>query len=82
MILKLPCWKSTSKKFSSSFHGIQEIITFKHQSFFWVFFTMNFFTPKSMKIRRSSSFLGFFSPHIQIKLSTHGSNLNSIFVVE
>jgi hypothetical protein len=28
-----------------------------------------------------SSFFGFFAPHFQIKLSTHGSNLNSIFVI-
>jgi hypothetical protein len=26
-------------------------------------------------------FFGSFSPHFQIKLSTHGSNLNSIFVI-
>jgi hypothetical protein len=42
---------------------------------------MNFFTPKLMKIRWSSLFLGSFEPHFQIKLSTHGSNPNSIFVV-
>jgi hypothetical protein len=34
-----------------------------------------------MKIRWSSLFLGSFAPHFQIKLSTHGSNLNSIFVI-
>jgi hypothetical protein len=50
-------------------------------SFFWVFFSVNFFTPKLMKIRWSSPFLGSFAPHFQIKLSTHGSNLNSIFVI-
>jgi hypothetical protein len=49
--------------------------------FFWVFFSVNFFTPKLMKIRWSSSFLGSFEPHFQIKLSTHDSNLNSIFVI-
>jgi hypothetical protein len=27
------------------------------------------------------SFFGCFAPHFQIKLSTHGSNLNSIFVI-
>jgi hypothetical protein len=42
---------------------------------------MNFFTPKLMKIRWSSLFFGSFAPQIQIKLSTHGSNLNSIFVI-
>jgi hypothetical protein len=42
---------------------------------------MNFFTPKSMNIRWSSLFFGSFAPHFQIKLSTHGSNLNSIFVI-
>jgi hypothetical protein len=42
---------------------------------------VNFFIPKLMKIRKSSLFLGFFAPHFQIKLSTHGSNLNSIFVI-
>jgi hypothetical protein len=34
-----------------------------------------------MKIRWSSLFLGFFTSHFQIKLSTHGSNLNSILVI-
>jgi hypothetical protein len=34
-----------------------------------------------MKIRWSSLFFGPFAPHFQIKLSTHGSNLNSIFVI-
>jgi hypothetical protein len=42
---------------------------------------MNFFTSKLMKIRWSSLFFGSFAPHFQIKLSTHGSNLNSIFVI-
>jgi hypothetical protein len=42
---------------------------------------MNFFTPKLMKIRWSSLFLGSFVPHFQIKLSTHGSNFNSILVI-
>jgi hypothetical protein len=41
----------------------------------------NIFTPKLMKIRWSSLFIGSFAPHFQIKLSTHGSNLNSIFVI-
>jgi hypothetical protein len=36
---------------------------------------MNFFTPKLMKIRWSSLFLGLFHSSI------HGSNLNSIFVI-
>jgi hypothetical protein len=48
--------------------------------FFGVFFGVNFFTPKLMKIRWSSLFLGFFAPHFQIKLSIHGSNFNSRFV--
>jgi hypothetical protein len=47
--------------------------------FFWMSFSVNFFTPKLMKIRWSFLFFGS-SPHFQIKLSTHGSNLNSIFV--
>jgi hypothetical protein len=33
-----------------------------------------------MKIRWSSLFRGSFAPHFQIKLSIHGSNLNSRFV--
>jgi hypothetical protein len=41
---------------------------------------MNFFTSKLMKIRRSSFVFGSFAPYFQIKLSTHGSNMNSIFV--
>jgi hypothetical protein len=42
---------------------------------------MNFFTLKLMKIRWSSLFLGSFVHLSQIKLSIHGSNLNSIFVI-
>jgi hypothetical protein len=42
---------------------------------------VNFFTPKLMKIRWSSLFFGTFAPYFQIKLSTYGSNLNSIFVI-
>jgi hypothetical protein len=42
---------------------------------------MNFFTPKLMKNRWYSLFFGSFAHHFQIKLSTHGSNLNSIFVI-
>jgi hypothetical protein len=34
-----------------------------------------------MKIRWSSLFFASFAPHFQIKLSTHGSNLNSIFEI-
>jgi hypothetical protein len=45
-----------------------------------MFFSVNFFTPKSMKIRWSSLFFGSFAPHFQIKSSIHGSNLNSKFV--
>jgi hypothetical protein len=46
-----------------------------------MFFTMNFFMPKLMKIKWSSLFFGSFGHHFQIKLSTHGSNLNSTFVI-
>jgi hypothetical protein len=46
-----------------------------------MFFIVNFFIPKLMKIRCSSLFFGSFAPHFQIKLSTHGSTLNSIFVI-
>jgi hypothetical protein len=42
---------------------------------------VNFFTPKLMKIRWSSFFLGSFAHHFQIKLNTQGSNLNSMFVI-
>jgi hypothetical protein len=34
-----------------------------------------------MKIRWSFLFFGSFALHFQIKLNTHGSNLNSIFVI-
>jgi hypothetical protein len=34
-----------------------------------------------MKIRWSSLFFGSFAPHLQIKLSIHGSNLNSMLVI-
>jgi hypothetical protein len=39
---------------------------------------MNFFT---VKIRQSFLFWGSFVLHFQIKLSKHGSNLNSIFII-
>jgi hypothetical protein len=42
---------------------------------------VNFFIPKLMKIKWSSLFFGYFATHFQIKLSKHGSNLNSIFVI-
>jgi hypothetical protein len=42
---------------------------------------VNFFTPKLMKIKWFSLFFGSFASHFQIKLSTYGSNLNSIFVI-
>jgi hypothetical protein len=42
---------------------------------------MNFFTPKLMKIRWSVLFFVSFATHFQIKFSTYGSNLNSIFVI-
>jgi hypothetical protein len=45
-----------------------------------VFFSVNFFTPKLMKIRWSSLFFGSFAPHFQIKLSIQASNLNSRFI--
>jgi hypothetical protein len=48
--------------------------------FFWVFFSVNFFTPKLMKIRWFSLFFGSFAPHFQVKLSIHASNGNSRFV--
>jgi hypothetical protein len=44
-------------------------------------FSVNFFTPNLMKIRWSFLFFGSFAPHFQIKLITHGSNLNYIFVI-
>jgi hypothetical protein len=55
----------------------------KHQSFlfFWVLFAVNFLTPKLLKIRWSSLFWGSFAPHFQIKLSIHGSNLNSTLII-
>jgi hypothetical protein len=46
-----------------------------------MFFTVNFFTPKLMKIRCSSFFFESSETHFQIKLSIHSSNLNSIFVI-
>jgi hypothetical protein len=45
-----------------------------------MFFSVNFFTPKLMKIRWSFLFLGSFAPDFQIKLSIYGSNLYSRFV--
>jgi hypothetical protein len=45
-----------------------------------VFFSVNFFTPKLMKIRWSSLFSGSFAHHFQTELTTHGSNCNSRFV--
>jgi hypothetical protein len=45
-----------------------------------VFFSVNFFIPKLMKIKWSSLFFGPFANHFQIKLSIHASNFNSRFV--
>jgi hypothetical protein len=42
---------------------------------------VNYFIPKLMIIRWYSLFLGSFAPHFQIKLSIHGSYLNSILVI-
>jgi hypothetical protein len=49
--------------------------------FFWVFLTMNFFTSKFMINKWFFFFFGSFAPHFEIKLSIHGSNLNSMFVI-
>jgi hypothetical protein len=39
-ISKQPCWKSTSKNYSPSFHGIYKIVMFKDQRlFFWVHYS-------------------------------------------
>ena len=46
-----------------------------------MFFSMNFFTPKLMKIGWSSLLFGSIALHFQIKLSTHGTNLHSIFKI-
>jgi hypothetical protein len=48
--------------------------------FFLVFFSVNFFTPKLMKIRWSFLFYGSFAHYFQIELSIHGSNCNPRFV--
>jgi hypothetical protein len=50
-------------------------------SFFGVFFSVNFFTPKLLKIRCTFFSLGLLhlTSNFQIKLSIHGSNLNSMF---
>jgi hypothetical protein len=48
--------------------------------FFGVFFSVNFLTPKLIKIRWSSLFWGSFAPHFQTKLSIHVSNFISRFV--
>jgi hypothetical protein len=42
---------------------------------------VNFFTPKITKIRCSSLCFGPLVHHFQIKLNTHGSNLNSMLVI-
>jgi hypothetical protein len=81
-ILKLPCWKSSSKNlllipWDLGDYNIQTLKFF----FFLVFFTVNFIIPKLLKIKWCSFFFGSFAPHFQIKLSIHGSNLNSIFVI-
>jgi hypothetical protein len=45
-----------------------------------MFFSVNFFTTKLMKIRWSSLFSGSFAHHFQIKLSIHASYFNFRFV--
>jgi hypothetical protein len=67
---------SCSARYVTPYYNIQTSKFF----FFWVFFSVNFFTPKLMKIRWSSLFWGSFVPYFQIKLSIHASNLNSKFV--
>jgi hypothetical protein len=50
--------------------------------FFGVFLTVNFFSPKLMKTRWFFFFFfGCFAHCFQINSSTHGSNLNSMFVI-
>jgi hypothetical protein len=49
-------------------------------SFSGVFFSVNLFTPKFMKIRWTSLIFGSFAPYFQIKLNIHASNFNSRFV--
>jgi hypothetical protein len=41
----------------------------------------NFYTPKLIKIRCPSLFFGSFAHQFEMKLSIHGSNLNSICVI-
>jgi hypothetical protein len=75
---KIPCVFLTKLcSFHSMDLGYYNIQTSKF--FFWVFFTVNFFSPKLMKIRWSSLFWVFC--FFQIKLGTHSSNLNSKFVI-
>ena len=71
-----------SKKYIASFHGIHKIVIFKHQIYLFSedFLTLNFFTPKFMKIRWSSFFFGFFVHHFQIKLSKYDSNSTIRFI--
>ena len=58
------------------------LVQVMHTMTLWWLFTMTFFTPKVMKIGwYSFFFFGSFATHFQIKLSTHDSNLNSIFVI-
>jgi hypothetical protein len=42
---------------------------------------VNYFNPKLIKIIWFFFFFGSFAPHFQIKLSTHGLNFNSMFVI-
>jgi hypothetical protein len=57
------------------------MIAFKHQIFFsGVFCIVNFFTAKIIENRWSYLFIGSVASHFQIKLNTHGSNVNFIFV--
>jgi hypothetical protein len=80
-IFEIPCWTSSSKIYSPSFHGIHKIVTFKHQSFFFLdMFYSERIPLKFMKIRWYISFLGSFAHHVYIMLSTHGSDFNFRFV--
>jgi hypothetical protein len=45
-----------------------------------MYFSVNFYTPKLMKIRWSPLFFGSFATHFQIKVNIHASNFNSKFV--
>jgi hypothetical protein len=77
-IFGLPCWTSTSKNYSPSFHGVHKIYSI--QTSFKFIFSSIFFIVNFVNNKWYFVFFWAFYNLFQIKLSTYGSKFNSLFV--